>query len=151
MKRNSPDRLPTSGSENKDLNTDPLTRGDELWDVLGKASEQKADAFFARNVVRNVRQLADSKPSWNERLAGMLSVKKVVLPLAAAACIGIVAVTHFGPTQPVDLGPEPVAQNDPTEDPSTALAELLIEESLTAAAEDPSQFTHDELVAIVGL
>jgi hypothetical protein len=36
----------------------------ELWDLLGHAAEPKVSPFFARNVVRRIRQDGDSKGAW---------------------------------------------------------------------------------------
>src|SRR6266508_42620 len=35
---------------------------DELWQLLGKAKEPRVSAFFARNVLRAVRQQRQEKP-----------------------------------------------------------------------------------------
>lgn len=156
MKRNSPNNLspnqPSDTSESQ-LSSDPLNKADALWDLLDQASERKADAFFARNVVRETRQLTTTQASWTERLAGALFTKKAILPFAAVACMGVIAVNQFKSDEPVTAAqPAPVVTTESgNDDPSTDLAELIIEESLVAAAEDPSQFTHDELVAMVGL
>lgn len=147
MKRRSPDSSPPDGQET----TDPLGKEDALWSLLGEASGREADAFFARNTVRRARLLADASPPWGTRLAAVFSTRKALLPLAAAACIGAVAVTQLSREQPPASPPAPVVQADPADDASAALAELVIEESLVAAADDPSQFTHDEVVAMVGL
>jgi hypothetical protein len=38
---------------------------DDLWKLLGKARHREASPFFARNVVRQIRQAApDPKPVW---------------------------------------------------------------------------------------
>lgn len=41
---------------------DDFTENDALWDLLGKASHRNASPFFARNVLREIRQSA--KPAW---------------------------------------------------------------------------------------
>ena len=41
---------------------DDFSENDALWDLLGKASHRKASSFFARNVLREIRQSA--KPAW---------------------------------------------------------------------------------------
>ena len=37
---------------------DDFPENDALWDLLGKASHRKASPFFARNVLREIRQSA---------------------------------------------------------------------------------------------
>ena len=41
---------------------DDFSENDALWALLGKASHRKASPFFARNVLREIRQSA--KPAW---------------------------------------------------------------------------------------
>jgi hypothetical protein len=41
---------------------DDFSENDALWNLLGKASHRKASPFFARNVLREIRQSA--KPAW---------------------------------------------------------------------------------------
>ncbi|MBT8044503.1 MAG: hypothetical protein KJO79_06080 [Verrucomicrobiae bacterium] len=119
---------------------------DQLWDLLGEASERQPSAFFARNVVREARLLGSQKPTWQDRITAFFSPAK--LTIGAAACGCALAVYSMWPTTtPVE--PAPVAETT-TPEPSSALAELVIEESLAAAAEDPTLFTRDEVVAMIG-
>ena len=53
----------------------------ELWDVLGRLPEPTLSPFFARNVLREIRQ----KPSHFERVRNWFSVRKVVGASAVAA------------------------------------------------------------------
>jgi len=41
---------------------DDFPENDPLWDLLGKASHREPSPFFARNVLREIRQSA--KPAW---------------------------------------------------------------------------------------
>ena len=41
---------------------DDFPENDPLWDLLGKASRREPSPFFARNVLREIRQSA--KPAW---------------------------------------------------------------------------------------
>ncbi len=61
----------------------------ELWDILGRVPEPKLSPFFARNVVRSVRQGAtrfDGMRSWFSwrRLAAASAAVVVVIGLAIA-------------------------------------------------------------------
>jgi anti-sigma-K factor RskA len=61
----------------------------ELWDILGSAPEPTLSPFFARNVVRSVRQEAtrfDRMRSWFSwrRLAAASAVVIVVIGMAVA-------------------------------------------------------------------
>ena len=59
----------------------------ELWDLLGKSSQPALSPFFARNVVRQVRQ----ERNWRENALNWLR-PKVLIPAAAAAIAVIAAV-----------------------------------------------------------
>ncbi|PYK21021.1 MAG: hypothetical protein DME55_00590 [Verrucomicrobia bacterium] len=56
----------------------------QLWDILGRVSEPKLSPFFARNVVRSVRQEATRF----DRMRSWLSWRR----LAAASAVLIVAI-----------------------------------------------------------
>ena len=97
----------------------------QLWDLLGQASEPKLSPFFARNVVRAIRQRSrpfESLPSW-------LSVRKLI-PIAgvAVAVVAVILTLH----QPAihkssDRTPDVIAQIDPQDyDVVADLDELLV-------------------------
>jgi hypothetical protein len=69
---------------------------EQLWDLLGRAAEHKLSPFFARNVLREIRQepkAADTGRAW-------LGWRRLVPASAAIAAIvaGILALQH--PTKP---------------------------------------------------
>ena len=64
----------------------------ELWDVLGRLPEPTLSPFFARNVLRKIRQ----KPTRFERVRNWFSVRKVVGTSAVAAVfVALALVTHY--------------------------------------------------------
>ena len=84
----------------------------ELWDLLGKASEPTVSPFFARNVLRQVRQ----ERGWRDRLADWFAPRRLVPAAAVALAITAAAITmQLQPTatptasEPV---PEVIAQLD---------------------------------------
>jgi hypothetical protein len=85
----------------------------ELWDLLGKAAEQPTlSPFFARNVVRQIRQ----EPSWRERLTWWLTPRWLLPAGAVAAAVVVAAVSFDRPAEaPITVATEmPVAvQLDP--------------------------------------
>lgn len=149
-----------SGQSNEHLNdhlnenwSPEQEQNDAVWNLLGEASSPEPTAFFARNVAREVRLLQGSSStwgSWSDRLAAFLTPTKLTLGAAACAC-ALAALTAYQiwPTPEAVITPAPVADNSLIESPS-ALSELVIEESLDAAAEDPTIFTRDEVVAMIG-
>jgi hypothetical protein len=83
----------------------------ELWDLLGKAGNPTVSPFFARNVLREIRQ----ERSWRERLATWLSPRRLIP--ASAVALAIVAATVAMQQRPSatltpEALPEVVAQLD---------------------------------------
>jgi hypothetical protein len=64
---------------------------EQLWDLLGKAPQAEFSPFFARNVLRRIREA----PSWSVRARSWLSWRKLV-PLSglAVAVIGTFLFLH---------------------------------------------------------
>ena len=120
---------------------------DPVWHLLGKASKKEASTFFARNIIRETRLHAEHSPSLLFRLRSLLTSKRI----ASIACVCILAIATFD-FWPSGGSMETVDSMTPQNQIATAstLSELLIEESLNVAAEDPSIYTRDEIVAMIG-
>lgn len=93
----------------------------ELWDLLGRVQALEPSPFFARNVLRELRNMP-VRLSWWERLRG----RRVLIPTfaAAAALLITVAILRFQPQrslapvagsteQPVDRTPTAVVAPEP--------------------------------------
>jgi hypothetical protein len=83
----------------------------ELWDVLGRLREPTLSPFFARNILREIRQ----KPGYFERVRNWFSVRKIVGASAVAAVVTALAlVTHYpGPRTTSSTDSDVVAEIDP--------------------------------------
>jgi len=83
----------------------------ELWDVLGRLPEPTLSPFFARNLLRRIRQ--ERTPF--EQVRNWFSVRKVVGASAVAAVIAALAlVTHYpGPRTTSSSDSDVVAKVDP--------------------------------------
>ena len=83
----------------------------ELWDVLGRLREPAVSPFFARNVLRQIRQ----KQDYFERVRNWFSVRKFLGASAAAAVlIALALVTHYpGPRTTSSGDSDVVAKIDP--------------------------------------
>ncbi len=83
----------------------------KLWDILGRLSEPTLSPFFARNVVRSVRQ--EATPF--ERARNWFSLRRLVAASAVAVVvIGIAVATHHPVSQtPAVNGSDVVAKIDP--------------------------------------
>ena len=63
----------------------------ELWDILGRVPEFTLSPFFARNVVRNIRQEATRF----ERVRNWFSLRRLVAASAVAiVVVGMAIATH---------------------------------------------------------
>jgi hypothetical protein len=96
----------------------------QLWDLLGHASQAELSPFFARNVVRRIRE----RPHRFERLRSWLTPRKLVsaMGLAVAVSAAILA-THYPATRnPAESAPDVIAAIDPQDyDVVADLDELL--------------------------
>jgi hypothetical protein len=83
----------------------------ELWNVLGRLPNPTLSPFFARNVLRKVRQ----ERTHFERVRNWFSVRKVAAASAVAAAVAALAlVTHYpGPRTPSSTDSNVVAKIDP--------------------------------------
>jgi len=97
----------------------------QLWDLLGQASNPKLSPFFARNVVRAVRQA----PAPFETLRRWLSPRRLVpvAALATAVVAALLAVHQPAIHKSSDNAPDVIAQIDPQDyDVVADLDELLV-------------------------
>jgi hypothetical protein len=96
----------------------------ELWDVLGRLPEPTVSPFFARNVLRKIRQ----EPSRLERVRNWFSVRRLVGASAVAAVfVAIGVVTHYpGPRTTSSTESDVVAKIDPQDYDVVADLDALI-------------------------
>lgn len=82
-----------------------------LWDILGRLPEPTLSPFFARNVVRSVRQ----KTTRFERIRGWFSWRRLAAASAVVVfVIGMAVATHHPVSQPPATNdPDVVAKIDP--------------------------------------
>jgi hypothetical protein len=127
----------------RQFNTRNMKREDdqELWDLLGKASEPTVSPFFARNVLRQVRQ----ERGWRDRLSDWLAPRRLVPAAAVALAITAAAVSMQQPTttptasEPV---PEVIAQLDEIDYQVVADLDALL------AMEEDSLWTDGETLTL---
>ena len=146
----------------KDLDAakaDEWDASDPVWKLLDEASKPNVDPFFARNVMRAARQ-EEPTLSFSQRVLSFLSPQK--LALGAVACVfGLLVWQTIPSTDQSTSAPSHIAQHTPAEDATSPeidnsvatadLSELIIIETLSAAAEDPTMFTRDEVVTMLDL
>jgi hypothetical protein len=77
---------------------------EKLWDLLGQAPEVKFSSFFARNVLRHIRE----QPSWSSRVHLWFTWRRLV-PLTGLA-VAVVGTLLYLQTPAPD---EDVARNVP--------------------------------------
>src|SRR4029434_6293620 len=83
----------------------------ELWDVLGRLPEPALSPFFARNVLRKIRQ----KTGYLERVRNWVSVRKIVGASAVTAVVAALALVTYnlGPPTTSSSASDVVAKIDP--------------------------------------
>lgn len=117
---------------------------DPVWDLVDRAQPQEASPLFSRNVMREIRLAEHGPAPWWKRL--LTSRPLIASSLAAATAVAIlVSVKGSGPADNSGLADLPPALDTP-------LAELhdeLNQELLMAAAEDPSLFSDEQLLALL--
>ena len=61
---------------------------EKLWDLLGRSAEPKISPFFARNVLREIRE-SESKPSTGGWLRWLVPAAGVAVAITAALFLGV--------------------------------------------------------------
>ena len=109
----------------------------ELWDVLGQLHEPTISPFFARNVLRKIRQ----EPSRFERVRNWFSVRKLAGASAVAAVfVALALVTHHpGPRTTSSNDLDALARIDPQDyDVVADLDELIAWDENTVWEDKPT-------------
>jgi hypothetical protein len=120
-------------------------KNDPVWQLLGNASKKEPSDFFARNIIRETRALA--QPTLATRLQSLFTPKRL-LAVSCSCLLIILGIQLWSTDQPAQT--TAATAEDIYTEPSLTLGELIIEENLNAAAEDPSIYTRDEIVAMIG-
>jgi anti-sigma factor RsiW len=97
----------------------------QLWDLLGQAAEPELSPFFARNVVRTVRQRSERF----ESLRSWWYLRRLVpaAGMAAAVIAAVLAIHHPAIQKPVESAPDVIVKIDPQDyDVVADLDELLV-------------------------
>ncbi len=96
----------------------------QLWDLLGQATRLPISPFFARNVIRRIRE----EPRRFQRVRTWFSPRKLIpaVGLAVAVISASIALHHPAPQKPPESAPDVVAKIDPQDyDVVADLDELL--------------------------
>ncbi|MDG1357768.1 MAG: hypothetical protein P8P36_06210 [Akkermansiaceae bacterium] len=139
-------------SEHKDKARSADERQDPLWQLLESATDKEPSAFFARNTVREARLQIDASPTLGNRFRSLFAQQQI----GKAVCLGLVVITAFlvwpskESTSSDSAKPSYTTNQHPESSATATLNDLIIEESLSAAADDPSIYTRDEIVAMIG-
>ena len=96
----------------------------ELWDVLGRLPKPTLSPFFARNVLRRIRQ----EPTRFERVRNWFGVRKIIAASTVAAVfVALALVTHYpGPRPTASSDSDVVAKVDPQDYDVVADLDALI-------------------------
>ncbi len=109
----------------------------ELWDLLGKSAQPTVSPFFARNVVRQIRQ----EKNWMDYARGWLRPR--LIPASTVALVMLVSALAFHSTKnPADNPPELVTKIDPQDYDTVADLDDLL------ATDDDGIWTEGESVSL---
>ena len=114
---------------------------DPVWDLVDKAPTQPASSHFASATVRMVREQQERKSAWWKQLIAPMPIAGFA---AAAAAIALVISLSFPGAQPGTT----VSTPDSAE--GMAIQEAVEVEMLMEVADNPSEFSDQELVALLG-
>ena len=106
-----------------------------LWDLLGKAGGPALSPFFARNVVRQVR----NEKNWRAQVVGWFHPRNLIPASAVALALMVVSISaRFSVSEPPSDLPETVASIDPQDYDAVADLDDLL------AADDDSLWNENE-------
>jgi hypothetical protein len=110
---------------------------EKLWDLLGQSREPSVSPFFARNVMRTIRQ----RPVWS-RSAGEWFRLNLLVPAATMAVAAIVGLFVAGAPARPDIASvndsDPVAKIDPQDYDVVADLDELVASDENALWDDNS-------------
>ena len=117
---------------------------DPVWDLVDKTEAPEVSPLFVRNVMREVRLASETRLPWWKSL---LSPRPVFAGSLAAVAATILILANLNPsTENARDVPGPTVIAEPQ---IPQLDALLDEEMLAQAAEDPSAFSDEALVALL--
>ncbi len=123
-----------------------LERNDPLWKLLGNARSVEPSPFFARNVVREARLLADAPTGWRGRIRRLIEAHRTlwVTSAGALAAVALAAPALVDAVRnesiPLSLSEESVEAFDPASEMAAVeyLGQLM-------AVADPGQLDDEAL------
>lgn len=135
----------TQSAEDSLIEESQLAENDALWSLLGEGSQLQANPLFSRNVMREVR-LSEQKPTsfWQLLFRPKHALGAAILGVLAIALL-ILASNLTPSSEGVAAGKslDDVAESDET------LASYLDEELLLVAADEPTLFSDESVIAML--
>jgi hypothetical protein len=118
---------------------------EQLWDLLGQARTPEVSPFFARNVVRDIRQ----EPAWRVRLRRWLT-PGLLIPTTSLAAAFLAALIWTHQVQPPDLAVEsaPAADNDPIAKIDPQDYDVVADLDNLLASEDNNLWDDDDISSL---
>jgi hypothetical protein len=110
----------------------------ELWDLLGKSTQPAVSPFFARNVVRQIRQ----EKNWMDYARGWLRPRRLIPASAIALVMVLSALSLHSTKNSADNPPELVTKIDPQDYDTVADLDDLL------ATDDDGIWTEGESVSL---
>lgn len=126
---------------------DDELENDAVWNLLEEATPSNPSSRFAQDTLRKIRLEGDTDLGKSPWWKSIFSVKPLIG--MAGAAIAAVAIIVSLPSEPES--PAPIADNNPeaVDDWQKDLDDAVASELLSSAAEDPSLFSDEEIVALL--
>ena len=117
---------------------------DPVWELLDESDSAKAAPLFVANVMRKLRLSCEEKRRW-------WRLPALARPLLAASAATIIAILiiSFNHDAPTTTKAHADPSHLPGEIDAPQLDALLDEEMLSQAAEDPTAFSDEALIALL--
>ena len=136
-----PMKTPPNNDPSNELKNVSLAENDPLWELLNESPAPEASPFFSRNILREIRAEEQQKTSlWKAFLSFRPAVAMGLTVAVALSCIPLILSSQ-------DSKSRATASLTPTS--NTSLVNYLDEELLLAAADEPSLFSDDEVIAML--
>jgi len=117
---------------------------DPVWDLLDEAKAPGAGPSFVQNVMREVRLSDEMRLPWWRQL---LAPRPILAGSLAALTVAL--IIWVGPEEAGQITAEDPMLEEARDAQALQLDALLEEEMLSQAAEDPTAFSDEALVALL--
>ena len=125
-----------------------LSQDQELWDLLGQSKAEEASPLLSRNVLREIR-LEESNSATAPSFLSKFLDARFLFPAGLAALALIAALNWNSAMEPRSSLADATSPEALPAAVATSLEDSLESELLVAAANTPSLFSDEEVIAML--